>query len=144
VRLGSINTEIIEFAGAENVAASALGAGSLVPISMEQVLAWNPDWVIGIHPDFLAHAKADRLWGALPAVRAGRVVLAPSLPFGWVDFPPAVNRLLGLLWLQVLFGLRPAAGLAEAVADFQALFYHRRPSAAQIEALLRPALPNRA
>jgi iron complex transport system substrate-binding protein len=141
---GSINTEIIEFAGAENVAASALGAGSLVPISMEQVLAWNPDWVIGIHPDFLAHAKADRLWGALPAVRAGRVVLAPSLPFGWVDFPPAVNRLLGLLWLQVLFGLRPAAGLAEAVADFQALFYHRRPSAAQIEALLRPALPNRA
>jgi iron complex transport system substrate-binding protein len=138
---GSINTEIIEFAGAENVAASALGAGSLVQFSMEQVFAWNPDWIIAIHPDFMTTAKTDRLWSAVPAVRAGRVALAPGLPFGWVDFPPAVNRLLGLMWLPVLFGLRPRAGLAEAVADFHALFYHRRPEPAQIEALLRPALP---
>jgi iron complex transport system substrate-binding protein len=138
---GSINTEIIEFAGAENVAASALGAGSLVPIGMEQVLAWNPDWVIAIHPDFPATAQADKLWQALPAVRAGRVALAPGLPFGWVDFPPSVNRLLGLMWLPVLFGLRPRAGLAEAVADLHALFYHRRPEPAQVAALLRPALP---
>ena len=138
---GSINTEIIEFAGAENVAASALGAGSLVQFSMEQVFAWNPDWIIAIHPDFMTTAKTDRLWSAVPAVRAGRVALAPGLPFGWVDFPPAVNRLLGLIWLPVLFGLRPRAGLVEAVAAFHALFYHRRPEPAQIEALLRPALP---
>jgi iron complex transport system substrate-binding protein len=138
---GSINTEIIEFAGAENVAASALGGGSLVQISMEQVLAWNPDWVIGIHPGFPAHAKADPLWQALPAVRRGRMVLAPGLPFGWVDFPPSVNRLLGLIWLPALFGLRPREGLAEAVAEFHALFFHRRPEAAQVAALLRPALP---
>jgi iron complex transport system substrate-binding protein len=138
---GSINTEIIEFAGAENVAASALGAGSLVQISMEQVFAWNPDWIIAIHPDFLATAKTDRLWAALPAVRAGRVALSPGLPFGWVDFPPSVNRLLGLMWLPVLFGRRPREGLAEAVEAFQALFYHRRPEPAQVAALLRPALP---
>ena len=138
---GSINTEIVEFAGAENVAGRALGAGGLAGIGMEQVLAWNPDWVIGIHPDFPGFARADPLWQALPAVRAGRLALAPGLPFGWVDFPPSVNRLLGLLWLPVLFGLRPASGLAEAVAGFHALFYHRRPEAAQIEALLRPALP---
>jgi iron complex transport system substrate-binding protein len=141
---GSINTEIIEFAGAENVAASALGAGSLVQISMEQVFAWNPDWVIAIHPGFLETIAADRLWAAVPAVRAGRVVLAPGLPFGWVDFPPSVNRLLGLLWLPVLFGLAPREGLADAVADFHALFYHRRPEPAQVEALLRHALPRRA
>ena len=140
---GSINTEIIEYAGAENVAASALGAGSLVQLSMEQVLAWNPDWVIAIHPDFPAHAKTDKLWAALPAVRAGRVALAPGLPFGWVDFPPAVNRLLGLLWLPVLFGQRPRDGLVEAVSTFHELFYHRRPEAAQVEALLRPALQAR-
>lgn len=138
---GSINTEIIEFAGAENVAASALGAGSLVQISLEQVLAWNPDWIIAIHPGFLDTVKADRVWAAVPAVRAGRVALAPGLPFGWVDFPPAVNRLLGLLRLPVLFGQRPRDGLAEAVADFHALFYHRRPEPAQVAALLRPALP---
>ena len=138
---GSINTEIVEFVGAENVAASALGAGSLVQISMEQVFAWNPDWIIAIHPEFLTTIRTDRLWSAVPAVRAGRVAMAPGLPFGWVDFPPAVNRLLGLMWLPVLFGLRRPDGLAAAVADFHALFYHRRPEPSQIEALLRPAMP---
>jgi len=29
-------------------------------------------------------------------VRTGRVHLAPRLPFGWVDLPPSVNRLIGL------------------------------------------------
>lgn len=138
---GSINTEILEFAGAENVAARALGPGGLAQVGMEQVLAWNPDWVVAIHPDFPGFARTDALWRALPAVAAGRLALAPGLPFGWVDFPPSVNRLLGLLWLPVLFGQRPAAGLAEAVAAFHALFYHRRPEATQVEALLRPALP---
>jgi len=138
---GSINTEIIEFAGAENVAASALGAGSLVPVSVEQAFAWNPDWVISIHPDFPAFARGDRLWSALPAVRQGRLAASPFLPFGWVDFPPSVNRLLGLLWLPALWGLAPRAALPGAVADFHAAFLHRRPDAAQVEALLRPALP---
>lgn len=138
---GSINTEILEFAGAENVAASALGAGSLAQIGLEQVLAWNPDWIIAIHPAFPAHPQADPVWSSLPAIRRGRLALAPALPFGWVDFPPSVNRLLGLLWLPVLFGLRPRDGLAEAVAAFHALFYHHRPSAAQVAALLAPALP---
>lgn len=138
---GSINTEIIEFAGAENVAGRALGPGGLVQISMEQVLAWNPDWLIFQNPDALALTRSDPLWRALPAVRAGRAVLLPGLPFGWMDFPPSVNRLLGLVWLPVLFGVRPREGLAEAIADFHALFYHRRPDAEQVEALLRQALP---
>jgi iron complex transport system substrate-binding protein len=139
--VGSINTEIIDVAGAENVAGRALGPGGLVQISMEQVLAWSPDWVIAQHPDLMTLARQDPLWRAVPAVRAGRLVLLPGQPFGWMDFPPSVNRLLGLIWLPVLFGARPRDGLAEAVADFHALFYHRRPDPAQIAALLGPALP---
>lgn len=138
---GSINTEIIEFAGAENVAASALGAGGLARVSMEQVLAWDPDWIVAQHPDVPELARRDPLWRALAAVRGGRLVLLPGLPFGWMDFPPSVNRLLGLIWLPALFGLRPRGELAEAVTEFHALFYHRRPEPAQVEALLRPALP---
>jgi iron complex transport system substrate-binding protein len=139
--VGSINTEVIDVAGAENVAGRALGPGGLTQISMEQVLAWSPDWVIAQHPDLLALARQDPLWRAVPAVRAGRLVLLPGQPFGWMDFPPSVNRLLGLIWLPVLFGARPRAGLAEAVADFHALFCHRRPDASQITALLSTALP---
>jgi len=138
---GSINTEIIEFAGAENVAGRALGPGGLVQISMEQVLAWNPDWLIFQNPDALALTRTDPLWRALPAVRQGRAVLLPGQPFGWMDFPPSVNRLLGLIWLPVLFGARPRDGLADLVTEFHTLFYHRRPEPSQVEALLRPALP---
>jgi len=138
---GSINTEIIEFAGAQNVAAGDIGAGSLATFSSEQALAWDPDWVIGIHPDFPGFARQDPVWRSLRAVREGRLVLAPSVPYGWVDFPPSVNRLLGLVWLPVLFGARPRDALAEQVARLYALLFHRRPEPAQVAALLRPALP---
>ena len=138
---GSINTEIIEFVGAENVAAGGLGTGGLAPLSPEQALAWEPDWVIGIHPDFPDHARTDPVWRSLRAVRDGRLALAPSLPYGWVDFPPSVNRLLGLAWLPVLFGARRAEGLAATVSDLYALLFHRRPEPSRVEALLRPALP---
>ena len=29
----------------------------------------------------------------------GKVFLAPSLPWGWIDGPPSLNRLIGLRWL---------------------------------------------
>ena len=141
---GSITTETIEIAGAENVAAGGgPGTGSLAPLSVEQALAWDPDWVIGIHPDFPSHARQNPVWRTLRAVRDGPLALAPSLPYGWVDFPPSVNRLIGLAWLPVLFGARPAGGLAATMSELYTLLFHRAPEPAQVEALLRPALPAR-
>jgi iron complex transport system substrate-binding protein len=138
---GSITTEILEFAGAENVAAGPPGARGLAEISPEQVLAWNPDWVISIDRAFIRHAQSDPVWRSLRAVRDGRIVQAPNTPFGWVDFPPAVNRLLGLMWLPVLFGVAPGDTLAARVEAFHSLFYHRRPTAAQVKELLADAFP---
>ncbi len=140
---GSINTEILEFAGAENVAARSLGAGGLAQVSAEQVLAWNPDWVIAGDPRFFAAAPADPVWGALRAVRTGRIVLAPSLPYGWIDAPPSVNRLLGLIWLPALFGAQPGDALEAGVTDLYALLFGRRPDPAQLAPLLRDAMPRR-
>jgi hypothetical protein len=45
----------------------------------------------------LAH---DPAWQGLRAVREGHAVVAPHLPFGWVEEPPAINRLIGLAWLS--------------------------------------------
>jgi iron complex transport system substrate-binding protein len=138
---GSINAEIIEFAGAENVAAGPPGARGLAQVGVEQVLAWDPDWVISLDPAFVAMARQDPLWRSLRAVRQGRLVQAPNTPFGWVDFPPAVTRLLGLVWLPILFGLAPPDGLEARVIDFHRLFYHRDPDRGLLKALLAPALP---
>jgi len=100
---GSINTEIIERAGGRNVVDAGGARGGLVDVSLEQVLKWNPDTIITTDPGFSTAVKGDATWATVDAVKRGRVYLSPSLPYGWVDAPPSLNRLLGLQWLAGLF-----------------------------------------
>jgi iron complex transport system substrate-binding protein len=44
--------------------------------------------------------ERNEAWKAVRAVREGNVLVAPSLPFGWIEEPPSINRLLGLAWLE--------------------------------------------
>lgn len=136
---GSISAEFIEQLGAINVAAD-LGKGRLVQVSIEQVLRWNPDVVVTIDPNFYALARNHPLWRDLPAIKAGRFHLAPNLPFGWIDFPPSINRLIGLRWLaRILYPDVFPEDLRPIVRDFYTRCYHQAPTEAQLDALLRPA-----
>ena len=136
---GSINMESIEQLGAVNVAAE-MGRGGLVQVSVEQVLRWNPDVVITIDPNFYAAAPSHSLWRELPAIKAGRFHLAPSVPFGWIDFPPSINRLIGLRWLaRILYPQAFPEDLRPIVRDFYTRCYHQAPSEAQLDQLLRIA-----
>ncbi len=136
---GSINVEGIERVGAVNVAA-ALGRGGLAQVSIEQVLGWAPEAIITIDPNFYADVWDDPLWRGMPAVRAGRVYLAPNVPFGWIDFPPSVNRLIGMRWLaKVLYPDAFPEELRAAVRDFYTRAYHQTPTEAQLDALLATA-----
>src|SRR4029079_13871962 len=120
---GSINVETIDYLGARNVAAE--NKGGLAAVSIEQVLTWNPDVIVTIDRDFAANVKSDPQWKDVAAVRAGRVHLSPKLPFGWVDFPPSVNRLIGLRWLaQILYPDHFKEDMREVTRDFYARFYH--------------------
>ncbi len=136
---GSISTEFIEQLGAVNVAAE-LGRGGLVQVSIEQVLRWNPDVVITIDPNFYALATKHPLWRELKAIKAGRIHLAPYVPFGWIDFPPSINRLIGLRWLaRILYPDAFPEDLRPIVRDFYTRCYHQTPTELQLDALLRPA-----
>jgi iron complex transport system substrate-binding protein len=133
---GSINVESIERVGAVNVAAE-LGTGGLVQVSLEQVLRWDPDVIVTTDPNFNASVRRDPLWQGISAVKAGRIHLAPAVPFGWVDFPPSVNRLIGLHWLtRVLYPDVFAEDLRPKVRDYYVRFYHQAPTEAQLDALL--------
>ncbi len=132
---GSINVELLEYLGARNVAAE--GRGGLANVSLEQVLAWNPEVILTTDPNFYASVWRDARWQGVAAVKARRVHLAPNLPFGWFDFPPGVNRILGLYWAGLL--LYPQAfpaDLRPRIAEFHRLFYHQVPTEAQLSALL--------
>ena len=132
---GSINMETLEFVGAHNVAADR--KGGIVNVSVEQVLAWNPDVIITIDKDFAASVRGDPLWAPIKALQAGRVHLSPKLPFGWVDFPPSVNRLIGLWWLaKVLYPEQFPEDLRPLTRDFYTRFYHKTPTDEQIESVL--------
>ena len=133
---GSINVESIEQVGAVNVAAE-LGQGGLVQVSIEQILRWNPGVIVTIDPTFFASVQRDPLWREVPAVKSGRVYLAPNAPFGWIDFPPSINRLIGLRWLcRVLYPEAFPDDLRPLVRDFYTRMYHQAPTEAQLDALL--------
>ncbi|MFT7773728.1 ABC transporter substrate-binding protein [Roseateles sp.] len=133
---GAINAEIIEAAGGRNVADT--GRAGVARVSMEQVLAWNPDWVLTQDAGFFRGLRSDANWQALRAVREGRVLLLPDRPFGWIDAPPGVNRLLGLRCLaQSLKAGRPQAGEAlDEARRFYALFWDSHPTQDELQALL--------
>ena len=131
---GSINAEALDLMGARNVAGQR---GGLAAVSLEQVLAWDPEVIVAIDQDFARAVRSDPAWAAVAAVRAGRVHLAPKLPFGWVDVPPSVNRLTGLRWLGK--ALHPALfpdDLGPAARDLYARLYHVSPTDDQMEQVL--------
>jgi iron complex transport system substrate-binding protein len=136
---GSINLEVLERVGAVNVAAAA-GTGSLSKISIEQVLAWNPDVILVLEPAFYASVRTDPLWSSVKAVRENRIYMAPNLPYGWFDAPPGVNRLIGVRWLMsILYPKQFPEDLRTTTREFYRLFYQVNLTDAQLDTLLTPA-----
>lgn len=121
---GSINTEIIERVGGINVVTGLREKGGIVNVSPEQLLTWRPDIVVTMEPRFAATVADKPIWATVPAVEAGRVYLAPTLPFGFIDGPPSVNRLVGLIWLlHAFYPDEVKADLRDEVRGFYRLFY---------------------
>jgi iron complex transport system substrate-binding protein len=131
---GSITVETIEFL-AQNVAGET--RGGLSTVSIEQVLVWNPEVIVTIDKDFATKVYDDPAWSTIAAVRARRVHVAPRLPFGWVDFPPSVNRLIGLWWLaKILYPDLFADDLRMLTREFYDKFYHVQLTDQQIDRVL--------
>ena len=133
---GSINTEIIERAGGRNVA-DVPGQYGLVQASPEAVIVADPDTILTWDRHFFSRVWVDPLWQGITAVRAGRVYLSPTAPFGWIDRPPSINRMMGLKWLAGLFYPdRWSGNLREDTAAFYKLWYHVDLGEAELDRLL--------
>jgi iron complex transport system substrate-binding protein len=132
---GSINVEMIELLGAKNVAGAE--RGGLASVGLEQVVLWDPQIIVTNDPNFYRDVWKLPVWNSVSAVRKKRVYLSPHLPFGWFDYPPGANRLIGLLWLSdILYPDLFHHDLKREVAEFYRLFYQREPSPQQVDALL--------
>ena len=124
---GSINTEIIERAGGRNVAdygPELARQRNLVSMSIEEVLDLDPDIILTWDRQFYDQVYSNPLWAPVRAVQNKKVYFAPSAPFGWIDRPPSINRLMGLKWLTGLFYPdRFQFDLETEVRNFYRLFY---------------------
>jgi iron complex transport system substrate-binding protein len=75
------------------------GTGAFRPATIETIGTLDPDIIILANPaakDLFVTAP----WAGLRAVRESHAYIAPSEPFGWIEAPPSINRLLGLAWLR--------------------------------------------
>jgi iron complex transport system substrate-binding protein len=123
--VGSINTEILERAGGVNVLGTSATARGLVQVNVEALVAADPDIIVTWDRQFFASHKESPLWQRMRAVQEGRVHLSPVLPFGWIDRPPSLNRLIGLDWMAAVFFPDHYPGdLEERTRDFYRLWYH--------------------
>jgi iron complex transport system substrate-binding protein len=129
----------IDQAGVINVAAR-LGSGELTRATREQIFQWDPAFIIAEQRSFYNALQRDRTWRGLTAVSRKRVYLAPAEPFGWIDDPAGVNRIIGLPWLSALFYPEVyQTDLRATVREFYDKFYRIKLTDRQLEALVRPA-----
>jgi iron complex transport system substrate-binding protein len=76
------------------------GQGAFRSASIEAIRTLDPDMLIFSDPAMREPIETSEAWKTVRAVREGHALIAPSLPFGWVEEPPSINRLIGLAWLS--------------------------------------------
>ncbi len=119
----SIHTEVLRLCGL-TVMGDARQDNRLGRISHEQLLAWEPDILFAQDEAFFQLARRQAPWNRLKAVREGRLYRVPAWPFGWLDGPPGINRLAGLIWLSALLdGPAAVPGMIRDLRAFHASFY---------------------
>ena len=136
---GSPNAQVLTLAGGVNVAEGETSSGE---VTLEQVVAWNPETIIIGHIGASEVAAYDAimsggLWAETDAVKDGAVYSVPRLPFNWFDRPPSVNRVIGVKWLgNLLYPDVFDCDMTAEVKDFFSLFYHYDLSDEEAAALL--------
>ena len=123
---GSYHAEVIDML-CNNLAVvdepSSKGTGN--EVDMEQILNWNPAVVIFAPGSIYSTVAANENWQTITAIRNGNYVEVPMGPYNWMGFPPSVQRLLGVMWMEkVLYPEAADYDLYEEVKTYFDLFYH--------------------
>lgn len=108
------------------------GEGASRHATVADIRALDPDVIVFTDPAMHTALAESEAWQSLRAVREEHAFIAPSLPFGWFDEPPSINRLLGLAWL--------GGGDPRTLATrFNAVVYGRALTASQSDAVIAGA-----
>lgn len=132
---GSIHTEAIEMLGFRNVVGID-GFHGLTDVSMEQLYQWEPDIIITQYDESVELITRSPLWAGLKAVSSNNFFVFSGMPFGWLDGPPGINRLLGMRRLQSHFDKAVEETITHDLRQFFELFYHSSLTQEQVDLLM--------
>ena len=110
------------------------GKGHFRHTTVQEIAALDPDMLVFASPAMRETVAASSEWRALRAVREHHALIAPNLPFGWIEHPASLNRLLGVAWLRGENPVALARKLYPAV-------YGRPPDPTQLDELQTTAQP---
>lgn len=134
---GSYHAELIDML-TDNIAVvdnpASRGTGN--EVSMEQLMAWDPDFIIFSPDSAYAKAAADPTWSQLSAISSGNYIETPEGPHNWMGTPPSVQRYLSLIWVPAVLYPEYCDYDAKAeILEFYKLFYGCELTDAQYETL---------
>ena len=122
---GSFHAETVNMM-CQNLAVleEVVSSGNGNEVDLEQILAWDPEYIL-FAPDSCYAEVADLPeWQSLQAISSGHYYETPYGPYGWLSSPPSVQRYLGILWLGALLYPEYADyALQEEVTAYYKLFY---------------------
>ena len=138
---GSIHSEVLDIVGVRNAADmdSILSSGG-DEVSMEQIMIWNPEILILAPDSNYAYIYNDKLWAQVDAVKNRRVYEVPIGPYNWLDRPPSVQRIMGILWLgNLIYPEFYDFDIVDKTREFYRLFFRYELSADEAAELLANA-----
>lgn len=136
---GSQHSQLIDLCGGINVAQVAVKQGmGMSSVSMEQVLAWNPEIIITNDKQFYNSIYSNSSWKDVKAVQDKKVYLAPTSPIGWFDRPPGVNTIIGIPWTaKALYPDKfKNLDMTSLTKEFYSEFYHYNLTDSDVSSLL--------
>ena len=132
---GNVHAAVLDAVGVRNVA--QLSNTNSNQVSIEQIMNWNPDIVILSPNSYYEDIYNDPSWSSVSAVKNKKVYEVPSIPYSWVDQPPSIQQLLGILWLgNLLYPKDYNFDMVEKAAEFMKLYWTVEPSKDKIREML--------
>lgn len=108
-------------------------------LSLEQLLKYDPDFILAADAAFYASVYENRLWQRLKAVQNQKVLWIPRGPYNWFDRPPGFMGALGLQWLlSNLYPVHYVIDIEAEAINFYELFLWIKPTPEQIRAIINP------
>ena len=140
---GSYHAEAIDLL-ANNLAVveepSSKGTGN--EVDMEQILNWNPDVILFAPGSIYDSVGSNENWQTVTAIKNGTYYEVPMGPYNWMGFPPSVQRLLGMTWMdKILYPDAADYDLYTEVSTYFQLFYHCELTQTQYDALVGGSVP---